>query len=589
MKTHLTKLILITLIFIGSCSKDDNNDSSSVSNSITIDVMGQIKGENGQPLSNVSIIIGNKTTVTNLYGIYSINDVSVSKTRTVLRTSLAGYWDCSKGFIPSNTGINYCSLTMPLKNTNNVNGTTGGTVSSNGANIIFPANAFVNLAGTPYTGNVIVAIKHLPTTDANFASLIPGGDLRALNSAGEEKVLISYGMVGVELFDNSGTEVLLAPGKKATIQLPIAASQQAAANATIPLWYFDVNTQLWKEEGVATRQGNNYVGEVSHFSWWNCDDPGVGVMVSGYVVDCKGAPFPNALVYSPGSGYIQANSNGYYSGLAVAGITHSVFASSPGFVSSQTETSPVLVAGQPYVFPDLVIPCASPIPTVTIVSLDVTIIDCDSLQTDNYLLVRGNSGQFYFNTNSGHVNMTLPCGFYFIESTTLGATRIDSINVGCVNDTTFHTIQLCSNTNTSPSNLGFSIQLSLNNFNLTDSITVPVSVNPTIPLVHCNDLTVLTHDPGIGIYMSGVPYAPGLYNYTSSHFIQIAFRTNNVLYEVTPNTSSGNTFFTEIIQAGAPNDTIEFEMFGDVNVQDLNTGLFYTSSLTSFRGKFIRP
>jgi hypothetical protein len=37
------------------------------------------------------------------------------------------------------------------------------------------------------------------------------------------------------------------------------------------LWYFNDSTGRWMQEGAAVRQGNSYVGEVSHFTYWNCD------------------------------------------------------------------------------------------------------------------------------------------------------------------------------------------------------------------------------------------------------------------------------------------------------------------------------
>ena len=37
---------------------------------------------------------------------------------------------------------------------------------------------------------------------------------------------------------------------------------------------------IWKEEGTATKQGNNYVGDVKHFSFWNCDYPFDAVSLS---------------------------------------------------------------------------------------------------------------------------------------------------------------------------------------------------------------------------------------------------------------------------------------------------------------------
>ncbi len=583
MKSHLSKFILIALVLIGSCSKDENNDSPSASNSTTISVMGQITSESGQYLSNVQVSLGNKTTTTNIHGIYSLTGVSVSKTRAVLRTSLFGYWDCSKGFVPSTSGLNYCSLTMPTQSvTNTVSGFSGGTVNSNGASIIFPANAFVNLAGAAFLGNVKVAIKHLPTTDPNFASLIPGGDLLALDSAGQERILISYGMIGVELFDNSGMEVLLAPGKKATIQLPIVTNQQASANTTIPLWYFDETTQLWKEEGVATRQGNNYVAEVSHFTWWNCDQPETGVQIKGKVVDCNGNPFVNARIYSLTGGYIQSDINGNYTGWVWPGIPHSVYANFPGYQNSQTETSPPLVIGQVYTYPDLVIPC---LPSG---QLNINIVNCNSLPVNNTVILSNSNGQFFFNSNSGTVNMIIPCGWYNIESHSTGTSYFDSIYVDCTIATNT-TIQLCNPTSFNPTNLGFTIQLANSNIFLSDSITVPISVNPSIPNINVNDLTTLTHNPAIGINMYGVPYAPGVYSDTSMYSISIKFRMNNTLYSVQPDQSFGSLFYVNMIQTGLPNDTVEFNLSGKVLVMNQTNGLFYTDSITSFHGKFIRP
>ncbi len=583
MKTNLTKFILFALVLIGSCSKDENNDSPSASNSTTISVMGQIKSESGQLLSNVQVSLGNKTATTNMHGIYSLTEVSVSKTRAVLRTTLAGYWDCSKGFVPSKNVLNYCSLTMPTKSlTNNVNGATGGTINSNGASIIFPANAFVNLAGTAFVGNVKVAVKHLPTTDPNFASLIPGGDLLALNSAGQERILISYGMIGVELFDNSGNEIQLAPGKKATIQLPIATNQQSSANATIPLWYFDTSTQLWKEEGLATKQGNNYVGEVSHFTWWNCDVSQLAVFIKGKVLDCYGIPFANARIYATTGGFKLSDINGDYSGWVTPGVSHDVYATFQGYGNSQIETCPPLAAGQVFTYPDLVIPCPST------GQINISIVNCDSIPIANSILLHNWNGQYFFNSNSGATNMTLPCGWYFIESHSIGVSYSDSIFVDC-GTTTYTTIQLCNPNSSNPTNLGFTLLFANSSLSISDSITVPVLVNPSLPIIHVNDLASLTHNPALGIFMGGVPYAPGVYSDTSAYTIEIMFRSNNILYIAQPNPTWGSLFYIQMLQTGLPNDTVEFNITGNVTIQNLNTGLFFNDSITSFHGKFIRP
>src|SRR5690606_37192675 len=89
----------------------------------------------------------------------------------------------------------------------------------------------------------------------------------------EPQLMLSYGMVGVELSDAMGQPVQLAPGSPATVRFPVMASQQSDAPATIPLWWFDEDLGYWIQEGEAALVGTEYVGEVAHFSWWNIDVP----------------------------------------------------------------------------------------------------------------------------------------------------------------------------------------------------------------------------------------------------------------------------------------------------------------------------
>jgi hypothetical protein len=62
------------------------------------------------------------------------------------------------------------------------------------------------------------------------------------------------------------------------------------------LWSLDDTTGLWKEEGTATRQGDEYVGSVSHFSFWNCDAPFAITQFTLTVKTQQGQPLANAEV-----------------------------------------------------------------------------------------------------------------------------------------------------------------------------------------------------------------------------------------------------------------------------------------------------
>ena len=75
--------------------------------------------------------------------------------------------------------------------------------------------------------------------------------------------------VGVSVFVGVkvGQKLNLKEGHTAEIVVQIDDSQLATAPNTITLWHFDEEKGYWKEDGVATKVGNKYVGEVSHFSW----------------------------------------------------------------------------------------------------------------------------------------------------------------------------------------------------------------------------------------------------------------------------------------------------------------------------------
>ena len=104
-------------------------------------------------------------------------------------------------------------------------------------------------------------------------------------------------MMAVELQGASGESLNIAEGSTATLTFPIPQEILGNAPAEIPLWSFNENLGLWVEESVASLQGSNYVGEVSHFSFWNCDAPFELVELSFQLVDHKQIVFTKLFDY----------------------------------------------------------------------------------------------------------------------------------------------------------------------------------------------------------------------------------------------------------------------------------------------------
>ena len=119
-------------------------------------------------------------------------------------------------------------------------------------------------------------------------------------------------MVAVELESPSGEKLQVKSGSVATLTTPIPLSTRSSAPATIPLWYVDPSTGLWKEEGTASKQGNNYVGTVKHFTYWNCDLPVERVQFSATLKTADEKPLVNASVMiKPTSGTYYGSAHGY--------------------------------------------------------------------------------------------------------------------------------------------------------------------------------------------------------------------------------------------------------------------------------------
>ncbi|HSW23322.1 MAG TPA: PKD domain-containing protein, partial [Burkholderiaceae bacterium] len=156
----------------------------------------------------------------------------------------------------------------------------GGTLSGKqGATLAVPAGALVDAAGNAVSGAVQVAIT--PVDVAADVRAFPGL-FQGLRASGARGLIESYGTVEYVLTKN-GAPLQVAPGQKVTIDIPIYTGlhrdgSAVAAGQVIPLWSLDERTAAWVQEGTGTvvasaasPSGFALRAQVSHLSWWNCD------------------------------------------------------------------------------------------------------------------------------------------------------------------------------------------------------------------------------------------------------------------------------------------------------------------------------
>jgi len=240
---------------------------------VVASVRGIVVDENDRPVAGAAVASGIYTTTTDRYGTFRFNSINLSKANGYVKVTKSGYFTGSRTFITTAGRTHNVRIKLlPKTNTGNFNASTGGTINmTSGGKLVIPANAVSSASGA-YSGTVNVAMTWIDPTSNDLPNIVPG-DLRGITTSGEERGLQTFGMLGVELTSNTGQALNMAPGKTAELTFPIPASLLGNAPATIDLWHFDEATGRWKQEGTATKTGSNYIAQVSHFSFWNCDAP----------------------------------------------------------------------------------------------------------------------------------------------------------------------------------------------------------------------------------------------------------------------------------------------------------------------------
>jgi uncharacterized protein (TIGR02145 family) len=299
-------------------SEGEAVDPAQLGNLRTASVMGVVSGPTGAPEMNAIVRspYGGEQTETDQNGVFFLNNILVYDKLGYITITKPGFHQGSRSFLPLETGsnrVNVQLLTMTQSGT--FSAASGGTVTSGLLQLTFPANA-VTLNGQPYSGTVRVYAKALdPTLPAMFNQM-PGELLGGMNDS--LRLLRSFGMASVELRDTNMNELQLATGVSTTLRFNIPTALQVEAPATIDWWSFDETLGYWKHEGEAQKTGTQYIGQASHFSWWNCDVPQNFNDIHGTVNSVGGTPVSDAQVnvvtQTLGTGITYTNAEGVFTG-----------------------------------------------------------------------------------------------------------------------------------------------------------------------------------------------------------------------------------------------------------------------------------
>ena len=273
-------LLLSLLTVLYSCKDSETFVPDLTEKSVQASAFVEVVDLNGNPVADAAVavlhnengsIITDTYGATNADGVLQLKDVELYSS-TYLTATKEGYFKGSRRFYPSKDKTHFVHITMMDKqNVGNFPGGTGGLINVNDkVTLEFPYVGIVDAAGNDYNGTVNVLAQAIPADDENLSTKMPG-DLVGLDENNKKGALGSLGMVNVELVSPSGEKLKVKDGSKVTMKVKVPASKLANAPSTIPMWYFDEAVGYWKQEGSADLVGDEYVTQVPHFSFWNCD------------------------------------------------------------------------------------------------------------------------------------------------------------------------------------------------------------------------------------------------------------------------------------------------------------------------------
>jgi hypothetical protein len=263
-----------------------------------------VDGLTGAPLAAIAVAVGTRTTTTGAQGQFNLAGVSPGARATVTFSG-TGYSEGARIVSIGDAGASgVLARLLPVTATAVLDAGAGGTVgnAAGTARVVLAAASLARADGSTLTGNATVNVTAIdPSLDS---SLMPG-DYTTL-SGGNPVPIESFGAIGVQITDAAGQPVNLRAGQTATLRIPLG-SRSENAPATIPLFYFDMASGRWQQEGSATLQGTGtgryYEGTVSHFSVWNADRVSETVWVNGCVADAAGTRVTGATLTSDGIDY----------------------------------------------------------------------------------------------------------------------------------------------------------------------------------------------------------------------------------------------------------------------------------------------
>lgn len=271
-------LIIISFLIISLFSCRKNEDFSDITDIeyptelyIITTVKGTVKSVRGTPVTGAQVQIGSEIKTSDFNGYFQFEQVSARKSGEIIKIEKDGFQTKYKTFYPQKDEIIYVDIDLEPAN----------------GNIIFNYNdpnkkfTFKNLSATitentftkndkTYTGEIVIEPLWADISDYRFFKNYPG-DPVGYDKYFKTKGINSFGIIGVNIKDNSGNDIKLSGENELELSVK---TNDPNPPAELSVWKFNFEKNKWletKDKAILTEQSGNklYVASVKQTGIYN--------------------------------------------------------------------------------------------------------------------------------------------------------------------------------------------------------------------------------------------------------------------------------------------------------------------------------
>lgn len=300
-------LVCICASVLVACGGGDDSSNPPASTGRARAAGRVTSAETGSGIAGVTVSSGSVSATTDSEGNYELQDIATASS-VLLRFNKTGLVPQGRSTFAladdgASTIVNVPMLAVLVTEQFDPNNDHTIVVPGSTAMVALRGGTLRRADGSSVVGQATAFVT--PIAPATNVDLMPGNYLAAQGNG--SAAMESFGALDASFVDESGAALNLGSNTTSTIRIA-PSSRSNNLPDTMPLFYYDTSSGLWREEGTATRVGFGddayYEGTVAHFTTWNCDRVYETVVIRGCVEDANGQRVSGAVVRSEGKNYV---------------------------------------------------------------------------------------------------------------------------------------------------------------------------------------------------------------------------------------------------------------------------------------------